>query len=358
MKPLRTTKLKAHALPVPTVVADNGHNVGEHGGGSHSDSTYHHRHQHLYKKHSHNRYKEELHSAIAHFESAKSEYANTLLYPEICMARVPFITPVPTAIARAVAYYSFSPDFSEENGDCFSWSFIPEAIATPNWPDGVYAPFQWGTGKSTDDENIVGQGTNYMFRDKLFPKMQFDSMCAARIVGASVTVSQTQRLVDRAGYGIVSRIYGLTESNASYVSKASVINATYKDEANYTSPDESLRMIYAPGDFSDLHLRSQDEKVDKGSSETHPIIQGFITGYQAKPGTYDEQPMSVTFEFNVVIEYVPKAKLYQMVERKPAVSSPGALAKGQNLVSKVGAVLNASEIEKMTPLADMTYSDL
>jgi hypothetical protein len=72
-----------------------------------------------------------------------------------------------------------------------------------------------------------------------------------RIVSASVTASQTQRLVDRAGYGLQSRIYGISGKYANTVSKQAVINATYKDEANFSNPEESLRMIYAPGDFSD-----------------------------------------------------------------------------------------------------------
>jgi len=78
-----------------------------------------------------------------------------------------------------------------------------------------------------------------------------------RVVGSSLTVTQTQRLVDRAGYGMMSRVYGLpafpSQSLANYVSKSVIINSTYKDEANFSSVSEEdhLRMIYAPGDFSD-----------------------------------------------------------------------------------------------------------
>lgn len=77
-----------------------------------------------------------------------------------------------------------------------------------------------------------------MHRENLFPNIQFDSIDSMRIVGASLTVTQTQRLVDRAGYGFMSRIYGLgmaTSDSTSTLHKSAVINATYKDEANFSS---------------------------------------------------------------------------------------------------------------------------
>jgi len=98
-----------------------------------------------------------------------------------------------------------------------------------------------------------------MSRELLFPNFSFDSVAAMRIVGASLTVTQTQRLVDRAGYGLQSRIYGLSDRFATHISKLSVLNATYKDETNFSSGEEAyLRMVYAPADFSDLHMTVQN----------------------------------------------------------------------------------------------------
>jgi len=77
-------------------------------------------------RHKHDRFKEELEDAIQHFESSKESYANALLYPEVCMARIPFICPVPTAVARAVSVYTFKPDATV--GDTFAFAFVPEAI--------------------------------------------------------------------------------------------------------------------------------------------------------------------------------------------------------------------------------------
>jgi hypothetical protein len=71
------------------------------------------------------------------------------------MARIPFITPVPTAIARTVAYYSFSPDYTAGNGDCFSWCFIPEALASAT---AAHAPFMYGSGSASQDINSLGNG--------------------------------------------------------------------------------------------------------------------------------------------------------------------------------------------------------
>jgi len=275
-----------------------------HGAGHGHVSKEHERKAH--KKHQHDHFKEDLENAIRHFESNKESYANCLLYPEVCMARIPFICPVPTALARGVSIYTLTPDNSV--GDTFAWSFIPEAI----YDDGSSAhhlPFYYATAASNVDEISC---TSSLSRSTLFPNIQFSSIDCIRLVSASLTVTQTQRLVDRAGYGLMSRVYGLN-GLADTVSKAVVINSTYKDEANYSSTtDDHLRMVYAPGDFSDLHMKTQG--VTDNDREKYPVIQGFITGFGASV-------TSVTFEFNAVIEYVPKPVLYQMVERKPVVVS-------------------------------------
>jgi hypothetical protein len=155
----------------------------------------HHQHvRHAHKKHQHDHFKEDLEKAIKHFESNKESYANCLLYPEVCMARVPFICPVPTALARGVSIYTFTPDNSA--GDTFAWSFIPEAIY--NTGVNSHSPLYYASAASSIDQITCGSS---MTRESLFPNVQFTSIDSMRIVGASATVTQTQRLVDRAGYG-------------------------------------------------------------------------------------------------------------------------------------------------------------
>jgi len=66
-------------------------------------------------------------------------------------------------------------------------------------------PFYYGSAVSSSDNISLG---SYMTATDLYPNIDFASMAGARIVGSSIRITQTQRLVDRAGYGIVSRIYG------------------------------------------------------------------------------------------------------------------------------------------------------
>lgn len=264
-----------------------------------------------HKKHQHDHFKEDLEEAIMHFESSKESYANTLLYPEVCMARVPFICPVPTALTRGVSIHNFTPDNAV--GDTFMWSFVPEALS--NLAIGTtHAPFYYGTASGTSNQSTLG---NHVTRETLFPGVSFSDIDAMRVVGASITVTQTQRLVDRAGYGLISRVYGIGDA-ANVVNKNVVINSTYKDEANYSSTgtDDHLRMIYAPGDFSDLHLSIFNSTQKERDQEKYPVLQGFIQGFGAAT-------ISVTFEFNVVIEYVPKPNLMQMVKRRAVVVNAG-----------------------------------
>lgn len=301
-------------------------------------------------KHQHTHFEEELEAAIHHFESAKEEYANTLLYPEVCMARIPFIAPVPTALARGVAYYTHKPDYTK--GGTFAWSFVPEALCVGDGI-GTQKPFMYGTGNDLDDQITLDHGVS---RNAQFPNIQFASISAMRIVGASITISETNRLVDRAGYGIQSRVYGQKwPGDAGKVGRAAVINSIYKDEANYsgTGDDDFLRMIYAPGDFSDLHLRSQDVTTSTNESEVNPVIQGFVTGFGENP----QSPIALTFEFNVVFEYVPRPILFQMVEKKPAIVSSKAQTVAENLANKVG-VTSPDTIEKVKALMDTGMDDL
>jgi len=69
--------------------------------------------------------------ALDHFESSKHEYAQTLLYPEICLARIPFLCPVPTAISRAVSIQSFN--IPATGNGTVGWSFIPEALTNSQY---------------------------------------------------------------------------------------------------------------------------------------------------------------------------------------------------------------------------------
>jgi hypothetical protein len=103
-------------------------------------------------------------------------------------------------------------------------------------------------------------------------------------------------------------------------------------------------MVYAPGDFSDLHLKK--EGTTDNDNEKYPVIQGFLTGF----GT---SVVSVTIEFNVVIEYVPKPVLYQMVERKPAVVSSTELSRGENIVSRTDTGVNPPQLEQLQSYASI-----
>jgi len=103
----------------------------------------HHKHQH------HEKFKEDLHKAIAHYESSKDEYASTLLYPEIYMARIPFLCPVPTALARATNIFSFNAIANKE----FLISCVPEALCGPTTSQ--HLPFYYTdvVGTNNDDPN-------------------------------------------------------------------------------------------------------------------------------------------------------------------------------------------------------------
>lgn len=120
------------------------HPVSEHHQHTHLKAA-HHKHK---KEHNNHLFEDQLARAIAHFEGAKTDYSNCLLYPELCMARIPFICPVPTALARGVSIYSFMPD--QTVGDTFGFSFVPEAICSPSgnqW----HHPFYYGSSASTID---------------------------------------------------------------------------------------------------------------------------------------------------------------------------------------------------------------
>lgn len=318
------------------------HNLGVHGNPFMHIANRANHIRHAHKKHQHDHFREDLNEAIRNFESSKESYANALLYPEVSMARIPFICPVPTALARGVSIYTFTPDTSV--GDTFMWSFIPEAISGQQ----DHFPFYYGSSASNVDSADIS--STYLTRSTLFPNIQFSSIDAMRIVGASITVTQTQRLVDRAGYGVQSRVYGLGAA-ANIVSKTAVINSTYKDEANYSSTGEEdhLRMVYAPADFSDLHMKVVDEPDT--DNEKYPVIQGFITGY----GT---AVTALTFEFNVTIEYIPKPILYQMVERKVATVSPGSLAKAENVIARPDMGVQPEQLSLMQQLRDLNPTEL
>lgn len=307
----------------------------------------HHKKKH--PKHQHDHFEKDLEHAIINFEGAKTNYSNTLLYPEVSMSRIPFICPVPTALARGVSIYTIQPDLTQ--GDTFAWSFIPEAILS-DIPNGHY-PFTYASANSSvNDIPTNGPASGSMTKQQLFPNIQFDSIDSMRVVGASLTVTQTQRLVDRSGYGMMSRVYGQA-SNGYIVSKSAVLNATYKDEANFTTTDgdDHLRMIYAPGDFTDLHMVNIHHGVREGDQEKFPVLQGFVTGY----GTVQT---AITFEFNVVIEYVPKPILYQMVERKPVEVNSNHLSKAENLAARVDTGISSNQLAEMRAVSDMPIAEL
>lgn len=299
-------------------------------------------------QHAHNRFAEDLRRSIDNFTESQENYAQALQFPEVALARIPFICPVPTAVCRGTAVYTFTPDVPTTVGapaqDTWGFSFIPEALLGIGAGGGdinQHAPFYYGTDTSTKDVITM---SNHMLVADLLPNIRFESMSSCRVVGASCIVTMTQRLVDRAGYGLCSRVYGLAsepidpnshERKPDYdVSKTTVMNSIYKDECNFSDPSNKseLRMQYAPADFSDLHMRvmlggSQGKQPDM---ETQPVIQGFITGFgSAIP--------AITIEFNVTFEYVPKPELYQMTHRKPAQINSKALNVAENLIAKINA---------------------
>jgi hypothetical protein len=63
------------------------------------------------------------------------------------MARIPFICPVPTALARGISVYTITPD--NHVGDTFAWSFVPEAVI--GGTSATHNPFYYGTFASNID---------------------------------------------------------------------------------------------------------------------------------------------------------------------------------------------------------------
>jgi hypothetical protein len=84
--------------------------------------------------------------AIEHFESEKESYANSLLYPETFMSRIPFMCPVPTALCRLNNVVSFTispPSGVADSNLCFYYSFLPEALNNPDTGSARFNPFSW-----------------------------------------------------------------------------------------------------------------------------------------------------------------------------------------------------------------------
>lgn len=179
------------------------------------------------------------------------------------MARIPFICPVPTAVCRGTSIVTIpAPSGSSSPGDTFAFSFQPESLLRGVEGDTHVSPFYYGFGSGTADYVDCTQSMPAGGQTGIFPNIMFASMASARIVGASIIVTQTQKIIDRAGYGVTSRVYGLpvragdrpspNEPDVRGVSKTTVINAIYKDEANFSDGDGAeMRMVYAPGDFTD-----------------------------------------------------------------------------------------------------------
>jgi len=311
----------------------------------HHYSEAHHEHSHGHSKRSSAKhFKEELEECIHNMEGKMHSYANTLLYPEVSMSRIPFLCPVPTALCRGVSINSYTIDPTA--GDTFAWSFIPEALVKST-SGATHHPFYYTMANNPDD-NITC--SNYVTAPDLMPNIAFGSMAGARIVGASVIVTQTQRLVDRCGFAFQSRIYGLN-GFADGVSKNAVMNAVYKEQVNFsTGENVHLRNIYAPADFTDLQLQVKNANEKDPDTETHPVIQGFFTGFADSTAAI-QSPITLTFEFNVVFEYTPVPALYQMVERKSAVVNQMKVQKAENAVSKLDTGLDPDSLSRMVAIS-------
>jgi len=306
-----------------------------------------------HKNNSSNKFKDDLKTAISHFESNKDDYANCLLYPEIFMARIPFICPVPTALARANCIMSFTPTTAGSSWGC---ALVPELMFQANLPASYTNIFMYGEGTASSSTITLDQ---LITPSVLFPNVAFTSISTGRVVGASMSVVQTQRAIDRAGFGLTARVYGLTNSSAGglyHLDKAVVNNSVYKESVNFSNLDEeSLRMVYAPGDFSDLHMKSQHpisgEQTDYG---TFPIIQTYAEGWTPAAGSMP----TFTVTIDIVIEYVPTPTLYQMVERKPAIVNPTALSKAENKVSQVDTGIDNQSVQQYSQLAKTSRNGL
>lgn len=276
----------------------------------------------------------EQHDAIDHFESEKHSWSNCQCYPELFLARIPFLCPVPTAIARLNNVFTITIDPTSSvpgvYGNTFWFNYSPEILFSAG---GVTWPFMWTTNDVTGDSS--GTFTHSMSKEVLFPNFAWSNISSGRVVGSSVRIVQTQSQVNRTGFGVASRVYGYTDDGiAQTVSKTAVINSIYKDEAIYTNGD-SLRMIYAPGDFSDLHLSNMITPATSTDRGSLPVIQGFVQGCKVSPGTASSAPVQITLEFCLVLEYVPKPIVYQMVERKAPVIDSNATSRAANTVAAV-----------------------
>lgn len=84
--------------------------------------------------------------------------------------------------------------------------------------------------------------------------------------------------------------------------------------------------------------------------ETHPVIQGFFSGFADATGP-TQSPITLTFEFNVVFEYTPVPALYQMVERKSALVNQMKVQKAENAVSRVDTGLDSDALAEMQAIA-------
>jgi len=301
----------------------------------HSHKEPHHLYSKSHKRPGHRDFKDELFRSLTNYKEAKESYVNCLLFPEVAMARIPFICPVPTAVCRGTTIFSLIPSTpAPGTHNTFAWTFNPEALVCYPKLGGEQDPFTSGSALST--ANIIPPSFS-MSSTEIFPEIQFDSMSGMRIVGASLTVTQTQKTIDRAGYGLISRIYGVgNTAQSALVSRNAVINAVYKDQCNFSDQEEDnfLRMIYAPADFTDLAMTATGSDQRSHDNEGFPVIQGFVTGYT--------DPIILTFEFNVVFEYLPKPILYQMVERSAAIVNPMLAAKADNAVANADTGVSPS----------------
>lgn len=128
-------------------------------------------------------------------------------------------------------------------------------------------------------------------------------------------------------------------------------NAVYKEQVNFsTGENVHLRNIYAPADFTDLQLQVKNANEKDPDTETHPVIQGFFTGFADSTAAI-QSPITLTFEFNVVFEYTPVPALYQMVERKSAVVNQMKVQKAENAVSKVDTGLDPDSLSRMVAIS-------
>lgn len=185
-------------------------------------------------------------------------------------------------------------------------------------------------------------------------------MKQARIVGASLSVSRTDPVLNRSGEVNVARTYQdqPKEWHDRKVDFNAVRLSAFRDGA--IQPNNMVRMTIAPMDYNDLNMipiGSQRSASDL--SQIYPnsaSITGFVTEFNGTgspapsdelgSGTAPAKNPAVRFEFNVVIEYCPTPDMMSLVHVDTSYTDSKTQEKGMNAANNPGQVGRAIETLK------------